>query len=115
MHVSLAGWPRHCPPISCCRPLYFPSLVADFERDVHDVLKLLTPTLFLSLFPFPSCHAMPCHAMPCRVVPPKMNALVPWCGVEQLSQGETATPIFTPEDGYNWKIAKACFEAADFM
>ncbi|CAM9747685.1 unnamed protein product [Pylaiella littoralis] len=33
----------------------------------------------------------------------------------QLSQGEAATPIFTPEDGYNWKIAKACFEAADFI
>ena len=33
----------------------------------------------------------------------------------QLSQGETATPIFTPEEGYNWKIAKACFEATDFM
>ncbi|CAM9747614.1 unnamed protein product [Pylaiella littoralis] len=33
----------------------------------------------------------------------------------QLSQGETATPIFTPDDGYNWKIAMACFEAADFI
>ncbi|CAN0326469.1 unnamed protein product [Ectocarpus sp. 6 AP-2014] len=33
----------------------------------------------------------------------------------QLSQGDTATPIFTPDDGYNWKIAKACFEAADFI
>lgn len=33
----------------------------------------------------------------------------------QLSQGETATPIFTPDEGYNWKIAKACFEASDFM
>eukprot|EP00903_Cladosiphon_okamuranus_P014136 g13137.t1 len=33
----------------------------------------------------------------------------------QLSQGETATPIFTPEEGYNWKIAKACFEATDFI
>ncbi|CAN0224047.1 unnamed protein product [Ectocarpus sp. 6 AP-2014] len=33
----------------------------------------------------------------------------------QLSQGETAAPIFTPDDGYNWKIAKACFEAADFV
>ena len=35
--------------------------------------------------------------------------------LEQLSQGEEATPIFTPEDGYNWQIAKACFESADFM
>lgn len=33
----------------------------------------------------------------------------------QLSQGEAATPIFTPDEGYNWKIAKACFEATDFM
>eukprot|EP00752_Nemacystus_decipiens_P003497 g3229.t1 len=33
----------------------------------------------------------------------------------QLSQGETATPIFTPDEGYNWKIAKACFEATDFI
>eukprot|EP00903_Cladosiphon_okamuranus_P008352 g8033.t1 len=33
----------------------------------------------------------------------------------QLSQGEEATPIFTPEDGYNWQIAKACFESADFI
>ncbi|CAN0534650.1 unnamed protein product, partial [Laminaria digitata] len=24
-------------------------------------------------------------------------------------------PIFTPEDGYNWLIAKTCFEAADFI
>ncbi|CAM9248584.1 unnamed protein product, partial [Laminaria digitata] len=31
----------------------------------------------------------------------------------QLSQGETATPIFTPEDGFNWRIAKACFAASD--
>lgn len=37
------------------------------------------------------------------------------CFREQLSQGEEATPIFTPEDGYNWQIAKACFESADFM
>ncbi|CAM9249351.1 unnamed protein product [Ascophyllum nodosum] len=33
----------------------------------------------------------------------------------QLSQGEEATPIFVPEDGYNWRIAKASFEAADFI
>eukprot|EP00904_Undaria_pinnatifida_P008485 jgi/Undpi1/4767/HiC_scaffold_18.g08120.m1 len=33
----------------------------------------------------------------------------------QLSQGKTATPIFTPDDGFNWQIAKACFEAADFI
>ncbi|CAM9988636.1 unnamed protein product [Ectocarpus sp. 4 AP-2014] len=33
----------------------------------------------------------------------------------QLSQGEEATPIFTPEDGNNWLIAKACFESADFI
>ncbi|CAM9689337.1 unnamed protein product, partial [Hapterophycus canaliculatus] len=33
----------------------------------------------------------------------------------QLSQGEEATPIFTPADGNNWKIAKACFESADFI
>eukprot|EP00752_Nemacystus_decipiens_P012081 g10711.t1 len=33
----------------------------------------------------------------------------------QLSQGEEATPIFTPEDGYNWQIAKSCFESADFI
>lgn len=34
----------------------------------------------------------------------------------QLSQGEEATPIFTPDDPeYTWKIAKSCFEAADFM
>lgn len=32
----------------------------------------------------------------------------------QLSQKE-ATPIFTPDDGYNWMIAKACFESADFI
>lgn len=32
----------------------------------------------------------------------------------QLSQKE-ATPIFTPADGYNWMIAKACFESADWM
>ncbi|CAN0120686.1 unnamed protein product [Ascophyllum nodosum] len=35
-------------------------------------------------------------------------------GIQQ-SQGETAPPIFTPEDGYNWMIAKARFEAADFI
>lgn len=36
---------------------------------------------------------------------------------EQLDQGdgEKPTPIFTPEDGYNWKIATSCFEASDFM
>ncbi|CAN0288357.1 unnamed protein product [Ascophyllum nodosum] len=33
----------------------------------------------------------------------------------QLSQGEDATPIFMPGEGYNWMIAKACFEAADFI
>ena len=33
----------------------------------------------------------------------------------QLSQGTEATPIFMPEDGYNWQIAKACFEASEFM
>lgn len=33
----------------------------------------------------------------------------------QLSQGKEATPIFVPEDGYNWQIAKACFESAEFM
>eukprot|EP00904_Undaria_pinnatifida_P007085 jgi/Undpi1/3506/HiC_scaffold_16.g06878.m1 len=33
----------------------------------------------------------------------------------QLSQGETATPIFEPSDGTNWAIAKACFESADFI
>ncbi|CAM9271580.1 unnamed protein product, partial [Laminaria digitata] len=32
----------------------------------------------------------------------------------QLSQGHEATPIFLPEDGINWKIAKACFESAEF-
>ncbi|CAM9993234.1 unnamed protein product, partial [Ectocarpus fasciculatus] len=36
-------------------------------------------------------------------------------GIQQLSQGEEATPIFTPEDGNNWLIAKACFESADFI
>ncbi|CAN0249624.1 unnamed protein product [Pylaiella littoralis] len=30
-------------------------------------------------------------------------------------QGEEATPVFTPADGYNWQIAKACFESADFI
>eukprot|EP00904_Undaria_pinnatifida_P011934 jgi/Undpi1/7871/HiC_scaffold_24.g10343.m1 len=33
----------------------------------------------------------------------------------QLSQGNEATPIFLPEDGINWQIAKACFEASDFI
>lgn len=34
----------------------------------------------------------------------------------QLSQGKEATPIFTPDDPeYTWKIAKAAFEASDFM
>eukprot|EP00904_Undaria_pinnatifida_P011936 jgi/Undpi1/7873/HiC_scaffold_24.g10345.m1 len=33
----------------------------------------------------------------------------------QLSQGKEATPIFLPEDGINWHIAKACFEAAEFI
>ncbi len=56
----------------------------------------------------------------CRVSssPPSLPALqhgTRCAGVEQLTQGEEATPIFTPGDGYNWKIAMASFEAADFM
>eukprot|EP00903_Cladosiphon_okamuranus_P014800 g13709.t1 len=33
----------------------------------------------------------------------------------QLTQGKTVTPIFTPADGYSWKIATAAFEASDFI
>ncbi|CAM9249501.1 unnamed protein product [Ascophyllum nodosum] len=33
----------------------------------------------------------------------------------QVSQGEEATPIFMPGEGFNWQIAKACFESADFI
>eukprot|EP00904_Undaria_pinnatifida_P007086 jgi/Undpi1/3507/HiC_scaffold_16.g06879.m1 len=33
----------------------------------------------------------------------------------QLSQGAEPTPIFFPGEGYNWQIAKACFEGADFI
>lgn len=33
----------------------------------------------------------------------------------QLSQGKEATLIIVPTDGYNWMIAKTCFEAGDFV
>lgn len=34
---------------------------------------------------------------------------------EENQEDEEFLPIFTPTDGYNWMIAKTCFEAADFM
>lgn len=33
----------------------------------------------------------------------------------QGGEGDEQLQIFTPTDGNTWRIAKACFEAADFM
>lgn len=64
------------------------------------------------------------ESMKCLVLVPAVNSThsrnqrrsrVRASDVWQLGQGKTATPIFTPEDGFTWKIAKACFEASDFM
>lgn len=75
-------------------------------------------TLYARLVPHPSSRTdITSHRRYFPAVPRSL-LLASHCvfyHVLQLSQGETATPIFTPEDGYNWKIAKACFEATDFM
>lgn len=51
----------------------------------------------------------------CAVLLTVLMPLLSYIRSSQLSQGKDASPIFMPEDGYNWQIAKACFESAEFM